>query len=149
LATDTDEEKAARKRNALAMYNFTLAFSTEGLMGIIFKARTTLYPNGKAYKVVEMLFAKYKPSDTISRVEMRTKLAQVSMKKNEDPTAMFERISLIENQYNDPVSGRIIDPVQYTTFTAGSKPYSEQLCVPENVGYDIRPRQLTSRVFPS
>ena len=110
LATDTDEEKAARKRNALAMYNFMLAFSTEGLMGIIFKARTTLYPNGKAYKVVEMLFAKYKPSDTISRVEMRTKLAQVSMKKNEDPTAMFERISLIENQYNDPVSGRIIDP---------------------------------------
>ena len=110
LSTDTDEEKAARKRNALAMYNFTLAFTTEGLMGMIFKARTTLYPNGQAYLIVQMLFAKYKPSDTISRVEMRTKLAQVTMKRDEDPTAMFERISLIENQYNDPVSGRIIDP---------------------------------------
>jgi hypothetical protein len=69
-ANETQEETDARKRNTLAMYNFTLAFASEGLMGIIYKSRSNEWPNGKAHKVVEQLFKKFKPSDTISRVEM-------------------------------------------------------------------------------
>lgn len=78
-ANETQEQTDARKRNSLGMFNFTLAFTTEALMGIVYKARTNEWPSGKAHLVVSMLFKKYKPTDVISRVEMRVQLGRVSM----------------------------------------------------------------------
>ena len=37
-STDTQAEKDARKRNSLAMCSFTLAFQTDGLLRLIYKA---------------------------------------------------------------------------------------------------------------
>jgi hypothetical protein len=36
-------------------------------------------------------------------------MSKLTMKKNEDPTDLFERISMIENKYNDPTVNRSID----------------------------------------
>jgi hypothetical protein len=38
-STDTDDQKAARKRNSAAVYSFTLAFTTDGLMQLVFGAK--------------------------------------------------------------------------------------------------------------
>ena len=88
------------KRNNIAMANFTMAFTSESLMGLVYKAQSTKWPAGKASVVVKALLAKYMPKDRISRVELRQMLASVSMKDNEDPATLFEQISAIENKYN-------------------------------------------------
>jgi hypothetical protein len=107
---DTKEQKAARKRNLTAMYNFTLAFSTEGLCGMIFKAMTAEWPSGKAHLVIKALNEKYRPKDTISRVELRGMLNKVSMNQKEHPSKLFEELHRIENRFNDPNNRIKIDP---------------------------------------
>ena len=46
------------------------------------------------------LLKKYQPHDTMTRVELRSQLNDLKMKKTEDPADIFEKISAIENQYN-------------------------------------------------
>ena len=73
------------------MYNLTLAFTTESLMSLLFKAQTTAWPNGLAHLVVKELFKKFRPRDTISRVELRSQLNAVSMDKKDNPSTLFEQ----------------------------------------------------------
>ena len=71
LNDDGKKAAAAKKRNPIAMASLTMSFTTEGTMGLIYKAKDTNWPSGKAYKVVEVLFKKYQPQDTIqARVEL-------------------------------------------------------------------------------
>ena len=91
---------AARKRNAVAMANLSMAFTTESLMGLIYKSMTMEYPGGLAHLVVKALFAKYQPQDIVTCVELRQMLNKVSMKKSDDPAKLFEQISGIKNKYN-------------------------------------------------
>jgi hypothetical protein len=49
---------------------------------------------------VSGLNKKYNSQDTISRVELRQRLSAIRMKKNEDPTTLFEQISSTENKFN-------------------------------------------------
>jgi hypothetical protein len=98
----TDAGKArvkALRRNAVAMAKFTMAFTTEATMGIVFMAQSTEWPTGLAYLVVVCLFKKYRPEDSISRVEVRQQLNKVSMKKGENPAVIFEQISSIKNKF--------------------------------------------------
>jgi hypothetical protein len=93
-------QAAAKKRNEVAMANLAMAFTTDGLMNLVYKAMTEDWPSGKAHLVVEALFKKYKPQDTVTRVEVRQMLNRVSMKRNDDPAVLFESLSKIENKYN-------------------------------------------------
>ena len=61
-------------------------------MGLVYKSMTAEWPEGVAYLVVELMMKKYKPQDTITRVELRQKLIKVSMKKGQDPSTIFEQI---------------------------------------------------------
>ena len=92
-------QSEARKSNAVAMANLTMAFGTEALMGLIEKSKSREWPNGLACRVVERMFQKYQPEDTISKVEMRQELSKVRMKKEEDPSNMFETLLGIQNRY--------------------------------------------------
>ena len=59
LTTDAGKKKdLARKRNNIAMANFTMAFTSEALMGLVFKAQSADWPGGKASFVVKGLMAK-------------------------------------------------------------------------------------------
>jgi hypothetical protein len=101
LTTTTGKEQAtAVKRNAIAMANLMMAFTSEAMMGLVFKAKTADWPSGLAHLVVSGLNKIYNPQDTISRVELRQRLSAIRMKKNEDPTTLFEQISSIKNKFN-------------------------------------------------
>jgi hypothetical protein len=84
----------------LAIASLTMAFQTDGLINLMLKAESADWPSGRAHLVVDALFMKYRPVDTISRVEMRTRLNNVSMKNNQDPKVMFDQLASIENAYN-------------------------------------------------
>ena len=60
---------AARKRNTVAIANFAMSFTDETTMGMIYKAISQDWPTGKASVVVTELLRKFKPEDTMTRVE--------------------------------------------------------------------------------
>jgi hypothetical protein len=91
---------AARRRNAVAMANYAMAFTCETTLGMIYKASSTNWPTGKASKVTDLLLRKFKPQDMMTRVELQQELNQVKMKKNGNPAGLFEQISAVENIYN-------------------------------------------------
>ena len=123
----------ARKRNGVAMANLAMAFTSETLMGLIYKATTTEYRGGLAHMVVEALFKKYEPDDKITRVEMRELLTKVSMKANQDPSTLFEQISAIQNRYN--TSTRKIDEEDLIAviLKAAPKDYQAVLTIEQRV----------------
>jgi hypothetical protein len=49
--------------------------------------------------VVAALKMKYQPVDMVSMVEMRQALSAMSIKKDEDPSSMFEHICGIDNRF--------------------------------------------------
>jgi hypothetical protein len=100
-------QAAAMKRNTTAMLHLTLAFETAGTLNIVEDVKTSDWPGGLAHLVVAVLFKKYHPQDTMARVEMRQILNGIKMKKNEDPTVMFEQISRIKNKYNMTTTKKI------------------------------------------
>ena len=87
------------------MSSFTIAFSMDGIMRLVSRSKTKAYPQGLAYLIVKAMMKKYCPNDTMSRVEQRQKLNQVSMKKGSDPTILFEKLAAIEDQYGDMEGG--------------------------------------------
>ena len=89
--SDTDAPiRAAKKRNAVAMANLTMAFTTDEAMSLVYDAASTDWPAGLAWKIMLAMKKKYQPDDTISRVELRRQLNSVAMKRNEDPATLFK-----------------------------------------------------------
>jgi gag-polypeptide of LTR copia-type/Zinc knuckle len=100
MDTDKNAKEAAQSHSALAMASLTMAFTSDVTMGLVYKAMTTDWPSGLAHMVVEALFKKYQPQDTITRVELRLMLNGVKMKKGSNPATIFEQLSTIKNRYN-------------------------------------------------
>eukprot|EP00591_Stephanopyxis_turris_P000610 CAMPEP_0195508876 /NCGR_PEP_ID=MMETSP0794_2-20130614/1972_1 /TAXON_ID=515487 /ORGANISM="Stephanopyxis turris, Strain CCMP 815" /LENGTH=163 /DNA_ID=CAMNT_0040635957 /DNA_START=67 /DNA_END=558 /DNA_ORIENTATION=+ len=90
----------AKRANAVAMANLTMAFTTEALIGMVYQAQTSLWSSGLTYVIVDALHKKYIPKDLVSKIELRRELNAVSMKKDDDPAVLFVAISGIENKYN-------------------------------------------------
>jgi hypothetical protein len=67
----------AIKNNKIAMANFTMAFSTEGLMQMICSSFSTAWPGGRGSDVVKLLHHKFKPTDTMSKVEMTMAIREI------------------------------------------------------------------------
>jgi hypothetical protein len=97
--TDGKLKAAAKKRNTVAMCNFTLAFETEVMMAFIYESYSDEWPGGLAHLVVVALNHRFKPQDTMTRVQLRVKLSQVSMTLKDNPATIFEQLSVIKNQY--------------------------------------------------
>ena len=101
---ETQEEgkkkAAAKRRNALAVANLTMAFTTEATICLVYESVTEEWPSGLAHRIVDALFKKYQPQDTMTKVELRQQLNKVSLKKTEDPAKLFEQIAAIQNRYN-------------------------------------------------
>jgi hypothetical protein len=98
---------AARKRNAVAMANYSMAFSCESNLGMIFKSITPNWPTGsKASIVMTLLKAKHMPTDMMTRVELRQEMSKIKMNKNDDPATLFEQISSVTNRYQ-PASSAV------------------------------------------
>ena len=86
-------------RNDTTVAQLTMAFQTAGLLDKVNQAKTTDWPDGLATSIVTRLKRDYQPIDRISRIEMRRKMNEVSMKNDDDPKVIFEQISTIRNHY--------------------------------------------------
>jgi len=116
--------EAAKKRNETAMTCLTQAFTAASLMGLVDKSCSKDWPEGLAHLVVERLFKKYQPEDTITRVELRQMLNKIKMKKNEDPAKLFEQISQVENRYVR--AGYALDPADLIAVVMDAAPHEYQ-----------------------
>jgi hypothetical protein len=76
-------------------------------MAVINKSKSTEWPGGLAWNINESLIKKYRPNNIVAQAEMRQRLNAVSMKKNEDPSTLFEHLAEIETIYNG--MGKTID----------------------------------------
>jgi hypothetical protein len=66
-AVEADQKKvAARKKNAAAMANHSMAFTNETNLGMSFKAIAAGWPAGKASTVTRLLKAKQVPQDPMT-----------------------------------------------------------------------------------
>jgi hypothetical protein len=72
------------------MASFSIAFKTEKAMNIIYAVCTENWSDGEAHLVVRELYKKYRPLDTVSKVEMRQHLSRVKVKKGVNPSELFE-----------------------------------------------------------
>jgi hypothetical protein len=86
----------------VAMASFTMPFTTDKAMNMVFAAVNEGWQEGKANLVVKELMKKYRPLDTVSKIEMRQQLSKIKMKKGMDPSLLFERLTSIQNQYLGP-----------------------------------------------
>jgi hypothetical protein len=100
IDTTTDKgkrQRACKARNAVAVANLTMAFETDQLMSLVYQAQTTDWPGGLAHMIVLGLKERYQPVDMVSMVEMRQAINKVTMKKDDEPTVLFDQISAISN----------------------------------------------------
>jgi len=79
-----------------------MAFVKEGIMGMVSRACTREWPDGLAYLVVQNLMKKYRPTDVLSKVELRQRLNQITMKKDSDPSLLFEKLAAIQDRFLAP-----------------------------------------------
>jgi len=101
VTTDAGKAAAAAKqRNSLAMAYLLNALKTQADISMAYDAMDADWPGGLAHKVVKNLEAVYRPKDTVTEVEVYTKLLGVKMKENENPKTLFEQIAAIQNWYN-------------------------------------------------
>jgi hypothetical protein len=101
ISTDVGKlQSAAVQRNAVAMANLTMAFTSEATMNLVRKAMNAEWPTGLAHLAVAAMFKKHRPQDTVTRVELRKALNDIKMKKGKDPATPFEQICSVENKHN-------------------------------------------------
>ena len=84
------------KANTMLLQYLTLAFNTPELMHKMASTMSKDHPRGTAYEVMELLTEEFQPQDKLSNVEIKTKLAAISMKERENPTTLFEQIYAIK-----------------------------------------------------
>ena len=102
---EDESNKLARiaiKKNESAMLSFSIAFSSDSAMNILYAACTENWPDGEAHLVVRELMKRYRPLDTVSKIEMRQQLSKIRMKKGMNPLILFETLTSIQNQYLGP-----------------------------------------------
>jgi hypothetical protein len=81
---------------------FSISFTTEKAINIIYAACKENWLDGEAYLVVRELYKRYRPLDTVSKVNMRQDLSRVKMKKDINPSELFETPTSIQNQFLGP-----------------------------------------------
>jgi hypothetical protein len=133
-STDDGKKKAAaKKRNAIAIASLSMAFTTEAMMRLIYKSKSTDWPGGLAHQVVKSLFKKFRPIDTVTKVELQQALGEVSMKQKEDPAVIFEQIGSIENRYSDGTTTISNEELMAVVLNAAPKEYKSVLTTEQRI----------------
>jgi hypothetical protein len=112
-----------------------MALTMVGTMSLVFKAMEENWPAGLAHKVVAVMFKKYQPRDTMTRVELCQRLNKVTMKRGEDPGATFEQLSAVKKMYNTSTSKIEEEDLIAVVIAAAPKDYQSVL-TNENSGGD-------------
>jgi Zinc knuckle len=99
---EIERQQTAVKKNEIAMASFSIAFTTEKAMNIIYSAYNENWPEGEAYLVVQELMKRYPWLDTVLKIEMHQRLSRIKMKKGMDLSILFETLTSIQNQFLGP-----------------------------------------------
>ncbi len=79
--------------NVVAMNVLTVMLcDTDAMIMLIDSTKTEDWPDGLAWKLVEKLCAKLKPSDVIASAEQLEKLMKLKLKKKQDPEYLESKI---------------------------------------------------------
>ncbi len=79
--------------NVVAMNLLTVMLcDTDAMIMLIDSTKTEDWPDGLAWKLVEKLYAKLKPSDMIASAEQLEKLMKLKLKKKQDPEYLESKI---------------------------------------------------------
>jgi hypothetical protein len=73
----------------------TASFQDDRWLNMVEQSMTSDWPSGLAYVVVDELFKKCRAVDVMRRVEMRCRLNHLSIKIDDDPRVMFDRLASI------------------------------------------------------
>jgi Na+-translocating ferredoxin:NAD+ oxidoreductase RnfC subunit len=66
-ATDDGKKKiAAKKNDAIAVANLTIAFTNEETMALACESESTTWPSGLAHLTVKAVFGKHQPQDAMN-----------------------------------------------------------------------------------
>jgi hypothetical protein len=119
----------ARERNSLAMAYLLSAFTQEADISLAYEAMEDPdWPGGLAFEVVTKLLQVYQPKDKVTTVELYEKLLKVTMKKKEDPKALFEQVAKIQNWYNSGSKKKVdIDQLIAVVMKAAPREYASVL----------------------
>lgn len=86
-------------KNNLAMSYLTVAMNSPSLLRIVQASKTSDFPDGLAYKVMDKLEKKYKPKDVMADAEQMEKLMKLEVGPRQDPDELGDQIAAIENEY--------------------------------------------------
>jgi hypothetical protein len=126
-------QEGAKKRNEVAIANFTMTFTSEGTISLVYKAATADWPDRLAHLIVVTMLQRYIPQDTVTRVELRQMLNKVSMKPNDDPRVIFEQISTIEDRYTTATQTIEREDLIAVVLDAAAKDYQAVLTCEQRV----------------
>jgi len=126
LAADVKKNKA-RIRNNIAVAYLLSSFKAQADICLVYETQDEDWPGGLAYKVVQKLMEIYMPIDTVTDIELETKLMAVTMKPKDDPKVLFEQIATIQNWYNRGSHKIPIARLIATTLRAAPEAYSSVL----------------------
>jgi hypothetical protein len=81
------------------MASFSMAFTTDKAMNIVYAASTEGWPEGEVYLVVKNLMKKYRPLDTVSKIEMRQQLERIKIKKIQTLLFYFNNLPQFKSNF--------------------------------------------------
>jgi hypothetical protein len=112
--------------NVVAMNLLTVMLcDMDAMIMLIDSAKTEDWPDGLAWKLIEKLCAKLKPSDTIVSAEQLKKLMKLKLKKKQDPEYLESKIAPLETNYGCQIRE---DLKIAATVKAGGCRYSDTIC---------------------
>jgi hypothetical protein len=133
----TKEQSIVIRKNEIAMASFSMAFTTDKAMNIVYAASTEGWPEGEAHLVVKNLMKKYRPLNTVSKIKMRQQLARIKMKKVTDPSILFEQLTSIQNQFLGPGKQLDKDGLIAIILEVATKEYRAILTVERKIKGDL------------
>ncbi len=86
--------------NVIAMNLSTVMLcDMDAMIMLIDSTKTEDWPDGLAWKLIEKLCEKFKPSDMIASAEQLEKLMKLKLKKKQDPEYLESKIASLETNY--------------------------------------------------
>ena len=135
FSTDKDIEKLQKEsvvRNTKAMALLIMTLTTPTCRVIIHTSKMANldWPTGLAWDVMKRLQAKYKPDDTISAVELNSRLNRLKIKENDHPDVLFDKLAEINIAY-----GYQLDPARQISeiMAKAPKKYTNTLAYTESL----------------
>ncbi len=85
--TEGQNHAAAVKKNKKAMMQFAISFTKVAQLNTVNRATRAdpNWPTGKAHEVMTQLVKKYKPDDTMAKMEIQNTLNKLTLGKKKDP----------------------------------------------------------------